>query len=66
VLHDLGGFVDGFDLLIVLGVLGDPGILLVGSELLLGLVGTFIVFDVLGHESNFLLSFSEGVGGVLS
>jgi hypothetical protein len=50
----------------VLGVLGNPGILLVVSQLLLGFVGSFVVLNVFGHESHFLLGFSEGVGGVLS
>jgi hypothetical protein len=66
VLHDLGGLIDSFDLLIVFGILGNPGVLLIVSQLLLGFVGTFVVLDILGHQSHFLLGFSEGVGGVLS
>jgi hypothetical protein len=66
VLDDLGGFIDGFDLLIVFSILVHPGLVLVGSELGFGGEGVFVVLDVLGNESDFLLGFGEGVGGVLS
>jgi len=66
VLDDLGGFVDSFDLLVVLGILVDPGLVLVGSELGLGGEGVLVVLDVLGDEPDFLLGLGEGVGGVLS
>jgi len=66
VLDDLGSFIDGFDLLVVLGILVDPGFVLRSSQLLFGSEGVLVVLDVLGDDSNFLLGFSKGVGGVLS
>jgi hypothetical protein len=66
VLNDLGGLIDGFDLLVVFSILVNPGLVLVSSELLFRSESVFIVLNVLGDNSDFLLGFSEGVGGVLS
>jgi hypothetical protein len=66
VLDDLGGFINSFDLLIVFSILLNPGFVLFSSELGFRGEGVLVVFDVLGDDSNFLFSFSESVGGVLS
>jgi hypothetical protein len=50
----------------VFGILVNPGLLLLFSEFLFGGECVLVVFDVLGDDSNFLFSFSESVGGVLS
>ena len=65
-LDDLGGFINGFNLLVVLGILINPGFVLLGSNLGFRGEGIFVVFNILGDDSNFLFSFGEGVGGVLS
>jgi hypothetical protein len=65
-LHNLGGLVHSFDLLIMLSILGNPSILLIVSQLLLGFVCSFVVFDILGHQSHFLLGFGQSIGSVLS
>ena len=65
-LDDLGGFINGFDLLIVFGILLNPGFVLFSSELGFRGEGVLVMFDVLGDNSNFLLGFSKSVGGVLS
>jgi hypothetical protein len=66
VLNDLGGLIDGFDLLVVFGILVNPGLVLLFSEFLFGGESVLVVLDVLGDDSDFLLSLSESVGGVLS
>ena len=65
-LDDLWGLINSFNLLVVFGILVNPGLVLVGSELSFRSKGVFVVLDVLGNNSDFLLGFSEGVGGVLS
>jgi len=50
----------------VLGILVNPGFVLFSSELSLGGEGTFVVFNILCNNSNFLFGFSEGIGGVFS
>jgi hypothetical protein len=50
----------------VFGILVNPGLMLLFSEFLFGGEGVLVVLDVLGDDSNFLFSFSESVGGVLS
>jgi hypothetical protein len=66
VLNNLGGLIDGFDLLVVFGILVNPGLVLLFSEFLFGGESVLVVLDVLGDDSDFLLSLSESVGGVLS
>jgi len=53
-------------LLVVFGILVNPGLVLLFSEFLFGGESVLVVLDVLGDDSNFLFGFSESVGGVLS
>ena len=48
------------------GILVNPGLMLRFSEFLFGGKSVFVVFNILGDNSNFLFSFSKSVGGVLS
>jgi hypothetical protein len=66
VLDDLAGFINGFDLVGVFSILLYPGFVLLVSEGLFGGEGVLVVFNILGGLSNFLLSFSEGIGGIFS
>jgi hypothetical protein len=66
VLNDLAGFINGFNLVSVFSILLDPGFVLLVSEGLFRSVGVLVLFDILGSLSDFLFSFSEGIGGVLS
>jgi hypothetical protein len=50
----------------VFGILVNPGLMLGFSEFLFGGESVFVVFNILGDDSNFLFSFSKSVGGVLS
>ena len=63
-LDNLGGFINSFDLLFVFSILLFPGGVLLLSELFFLGIGGFVLFDVLGGNSDFLFGFSEGVGGI--
>lgn len=65
VLHDLAGFIDGFDLVDVSGILLDPDCVLVLSGLALIGKALLVVGDIGGHDTDFAFSLSKGFAGRL-
>jgi len=66
VLNDLGSFINSFNLVNVLSILFNPGLVLLSTEGIFRSIAIFVLFNILGDLSNFLFSFFKGFNGILS
>jgi hypothetical protein len=64
VLNDLGSIIDGLDLFLVLGVLDFPGGVLLFAESLLLSEALLVVLNILGGDTDLLLSLGKGINGI--